>query len=171
MPFVALRVPIALLHQKVYPTGHRLERFEKKAFEPKSKKDDERVTNIVRVISSVASDKPPLTILERVPHIRKYFLLMGDADPEEVMCRGCGVVCGDVTERNPHFKKCFGRIKVAVDACVKDGKCVICDTPLNKVKLEVDFYGAPVCSENCMHIWDYFSPEIFEEYLKQGKGE
>lgn len=169
MPFVALRVPIAILHQKVYPTSHRLEKFEGREFDPKKKKDEERVSNIVRMISSVGGRAQNL--LERVPHIRKYFMLMGDDDPEAVMCRACGTVCEDVTERNPHFKSCFASTKRAVDGCIKDGKCVVCDTPLNVVAVEKDFYGAPVCSENCLHIWDYFNPDVFEHYLKQGKEE
>lgn len=169
MPFIPLRVPIALLHQKVYATSHRLPKWEAMELKKEEKKPDTELPvsayNPFRLI-----ELRSLNLFERVPYLRKFFLLMGDEkEPETVMCRACGEVCEDVTERTPHFRKCFSVVNKTITLLVKEGKCVICDAGITPGNVEAHFYGAPVCSEQCMNIWDYFAPEVFEFYLREGK--
>ena len=166
-PYKALRVPIPLLHQKVYPTSHRLPKWEGVILDDKGKvvTPDKKEADASRVISPCVSTTchtkvaDGVNIFESTPYLRRFFFLVDDK--ERVICRYCGEVAEIGSKRSEHIA-CYKAISLTLKKMVKDELCAICEQPIDKIKVDQDYNDVPVCDENCMYIWERHNPDAFE---------
>ena len=111
-PYKALRVPIPLLHQKVYPTSHRLSKWEGFVLKVKDgivdfsstvKVDAARVISPSAVSTSVTPQYKRvenMNLFEITPYLRRFFLL--EDEKERVRCRYCNEIAETLLERTDH---------------------------------------------------------------------
>ena len=165
--YKALRVPIPLLHQKVYPTSHRLPKWEGVTWADKGKvvTPDKKEVDASRVISPCVSTTchtkvaDGANLFKSTSYLRCFFFLVDEK--ERVICRYCGEVAETGSKRSEH-SACYKVIHLTLKKMVKDGLCAICEQPLDKIKVHRDYNGVPVCDENCMYIWERHNPDAFE---------
>jgi hypothetical protein len=150
--YKALRVPIALLHQKVYPTSARME-----AWKPL----DEPKTALIRVdasrVISPGGAKDNLFTVQ--PHLRRFFFLVDGAF--RVTCRRCLEVCASIDDRNDHTK-CYYAISETLKSLARQHQCLICEVELPQRWTIDTFNGVPVCSQTCLSTWDNMNPDLFD---------
>lgn len=163
--YKALRVPVALLHQRVYTTSHRLEKYEPLVI---PEKKETKVTAITvqpaRVISPRAViPKDPTNLFEKDAYLRRFFFLLDDAF--KVECRVCGGHCATDMDRSEHVR-CYYPASQTLKRLVEDKVCTVCEQPIDKVQVGLEYHGIPVCGADCMYVWDRFNPEAFEFEMK-----
>lgn len=152
--YKALRVPIAILHQKVYPTGRRLARWE--AFEVE--KEEEPLAVIVRAVSANPLDP----LFTRMPYLRRFFTTVDGK--ERAACRLCGEEAESAEERSVHINKCYAMTSRILNQLIEIGKCAICESLLpERVVVSTRYDGIAVCSPDCLEQWDWWNPVSFEE--------
>jgi hypothetical protein len=159
--YTPLRVPIVLLHQKVYPTGHRLEHLvplEK----PKLALPARIWVDAGRVISPsvVAVKNDSDNLFERLPHMRQYFVLLDGK--ERCECRACNEEVTNAEQRMRHINECGPLIRRTMLELRNDKICVVCQTPVSADEVWRNYYAVPVCSEQCLYVWDGFNPDEFK---------
>ena len=157
------KVPMALLHQKVYGTARRLDKLTIIEFPKK----EEKKTAIVsidrgRVIS------PGVKISDNVfgqeGWLRRFFFML--EPPDRLQCRSCGDQVVGSAARSGHTA-CYLPTSQALREIMKDELCVVCEENLKGFGSE--FMGLPICSEACFSIWEHHNPEAFEWALSRVK--
>jgi hypothetical protein len=166
--YQALRVPIALLHQKVYDSGHRLDKWEgivirRPAFEQYPSYASYIDRNPARVISpSVGPHYDHIhTLFDSTPYLRKHFFLTDGIS--KVMCRYCGGEAADAEGRWTHTQTCYTHNDKILAQMVKKGICAICQQPMSESVAFLEYNDCPVCGEECCSCWDYFEPESYTQ--------
>jgi len=167
--FKALRVPIALLHQKVYNTAHRLDKWEGITFPPEKPVVrqtshyngwfDNRVNQPNRIYDVMHN-----LFDSSFAYLRQYFYLIDGVD--KCVCRGCGKQADTLEERHSHFS-CYRVIREILEELRQTRICAICGDATNPIACNSDYDGAPVCSDTCMYCWDCMSPDLFEFFLEK----
>lgn len=163
-----LRVPIALLHQRVFGTSRRLPKW-----------DLELTERLKAPIKPVQRIVPPSTLLEtrktwtispgqgifrHLTYLRRNFYeLQGD-----VVCRNCGEVARNANDRLNHAN-CEGEIAETCKRILTEGMCVICQAEIfeDDNTISICYCGAPVCSIECLAFWDSMNPPDFHTVLKE----
>ena len=162
--FKALRVPIALLHEKVYETSHRLP----KLVRLKPKKDDQ-LEHIkaqfgpgpLRVISPSAPVGVQLTPFEKNPLLKRFYWLTQSQNI--LMCRACGKAAFTDADQASHTLKCWPTINAVLMRLKAKNKCVICEQPLDHSTLPNAFHGLPVCTNAaCKTTWERVIPPAYK---------
>jgi hypothetical protein len=166
-------VPIALLHQKVYSTSHRLEPLEHIVV-PKRRSliVPFNVVKTEPVIQSVnpTRNNPLGHPFEVTPYFRRYFVRMHHND--WLTCRFCGLIARDPQDRSKH-NFCFRKITEILDKMSDQGICAICEAPFEpgKRSKDVEWYGIPVCDKVCLDTWDVLNSQGFEFEVSQAMKE
>ena len=166
-PYKALRVPIPLLHQKVYPTGQRLPKWEGVVFNAKGAvvTFNAKATSVSATSSSCGTARCATSfagaesVFERTPYLRRFFILVDGK--ERTICRLCGQVAVNSKERSEHVG-CYKPLSLTLKKLVKSGACIVCGGTIDKVKVDQDFNDIPVCDDICMETWETFNPDVFE---------
>lgn len=170
--YKALRVPVALLQQKVYSYGQRLPAWTGILLDDKGKtvvSDASRVTSPSAALLVVARKvEPDSNLFTNTPWLRRFFFLVDDK--ERVTCRSCFEIATTGEERKKHTI-CYKPIARTLALMVKDGACAICEQNLDPVAVDKDFNGVPVCSESCLFIWDRMPPDSFDFEMAAVKAE
>lgn len=163
-----LRVPIGLLHQRAYTTSRRLEPI-KHMVDAELKPLTQRRMGIGGPVSVPvypgfgARRDEVFTVMRNVfdvsAYLRKYWVLLDGIS--KTACRGCGEFADTPRERNEHYE-CNKDIHFVINELIKQEVCVICEGSLKNAPVVMNFYGCPVCSDECLDIWDVMVPNAFE---------
>jgi hypothetical protein len=173
-PYVALRVPISLLHQKVFSTSHRLEKWTGVVL-PEKKEVTVPKIDTSRVISPCAASSAfcnqpakdnDVDTFKTIPYLRRFFEYVNRM--KKLQCRVCGEFTSNSQERMEH-QACYKACGMALDKLVKDGLCVVCEKKIDREKVKAEYNSIPVCDDNCMLAWEWFSPEAFQLELEIAK--
>lgn len=155
----ALRVPVALLQQKVFSTSHRLEEFKKletpvvRAFGP-----FDHGSQVARSMSI------PKAFWEN-SQLRRAFYSISNHDENALACRACNVQTHSLMERSDHAK-CFGIIHATLQKMIEDGQCAVCTTRIEPQSHWVNVYRIPICSDSCCRTWERWVPMAFRQAME-----
>lgn len=177
--YKALRVPIALLQQKVYPQGRRLAGFVPLVPEkPKIEIDHSRVISpgatgvhfVPRINAALAGHlKTDTSLFTRMPYLRRFFFRVGNG--EWLKCRGCGELAKTEAERAQH-PECQKAVSKVLRKIMSDKSCVVCDKRItNPYETSGGTWGIPICCDACLQMWDFFNPEAFRFELGAMQGQ
>jgi hypothetical protein len=152
--FKALRVPISLLHQKIYDTSTRLDRRtplvqEKKVVSPEVQKHADNITYM--------------------GYLRKFFY---KKDASTLVCRICGEEAKTMDERVKHYAEACYMVGVKVlRMMMHDSQCAVCEQVFTDATQphEAERDNIPVCCEGCMELWDISSPDAYKQELVVAK--
>lgn len=153
--YQALRVPICILQQRAYGTPRRLPAL----IHPELKKPV--------VVTYPAVTNGLLHPFERLPYLRKNYYKAGG---NFIRCRGCDLIILNEEERRKHYS-CDTIINATISRLQDQKLCVICEAPLydSLVFMQAKYSGVPVCSKDCMCIWNELVPPAFEMGLNLEK--
>jgi len=165
--YTPLRVPIALLHAKVYSTSHRLERLVR--LEPKKEVKQTFMHVDNRVFTGPLDARfvvPPL--FDRRPFTRKFFVLTDGKDT--VTCRVCDLLARTEAERGEHLKTCFHTAMRALDKAKEQGICIVCNEPLDEIQKRrsaTEYLDIPLCGKDCLEVWDIWNPTLMVDLVDE----
>ena len=170
-------MPIALLQAAVFNTAHRLDPW-KGLVEAEVKPgswserrspydDDDEQLPSWKHFNPFNPEKRVYTItnnlFDQTPHLRKYFMLLDGI--ERTSCRKCGLIAINGEGRSKHVP-CYHPINLALREMMKQEHCAICEAPFVLAESMVAFNDIPVCSEDCLAVWEYMNPDSFELVLE-----
>lgn len=175
--YKALRVPIALLQQKVYPTSQRLDFWEGHLDE--AKKEEVKSVSII-LPAGFSSYSHPTTVagnvivptrasfyqtkgdnlFDTVSYLRRFFVYLQGGN--SVSCRYCNKEADDAVKRGAH-QSCMRIISEALRKLVINNVCLVCEEALKEGRDKSEYNGLPVCSDKCLKVWDWTCPELFDE--------
>lgn len=146
--YKALTVPIAILQQKAFPRGHRLDKFVPLPNKEEVKKAKEESRKL----------------FERQPNLRRWYY-SNDGD-EHVSCRACEKKIEGPQARATHTG-CYPIISDVIALYREEMLCCICEDPLpNLHRAFAEFEGIPVCSPQCMDAWEWMTPMSWGDHLE-----
>ena len=149
----ALRVPISILHGLVYPGGGRLA----KLVPLEKKKPTAPATRSI--------DCDDDFLFKRTPYLRRYFITLNQLDETE--CRACGGKSASPEGRRRH-NECYGIVCRALAAFENGEKCIVCEEPIaTTTRWRAEFQAVPVCSVDCLDLWDWYNPVHFQSVLDE----
>lgn len=148
--YKALRVPVSLLHQKIYDTSTRLD---KRTPITQEKKKEPVVT-----LPDIAMD------ITYMAYIRKFFYRVNS---KVLICRICGKEAHTMDERCSHYTQpCYEVGLRTLRVMVADRTCAVCEKELGAdVSSEAGRDGIPACSDACLELWDIMSPDAYKQEL------
>jgi hypothetical protein len=103
-----------------------------------------------------------MSLFQLQPYLRRFFILV-DFD-ERVMCRNCGDVAVNISERGKHLD-CYKAVNQTLKNLVTEGSCAVCNKQIDHMKVRDEYNDVPVCSDTCMDTWERMIPDAFEEEL------
>lgn len=182
-----LRVPVALIQQRIFATSHRLEPWqgmvdsELKPWEPQkhiwrgklfdaaggliSYEDDDDRLPLYPVNGVIIPEYSIMkNLFDKIPHMRKYYALLDGV--QRTKCRKCGGISTCNSERSEHVS-CYHTINCVIRALQLVGMCVICEAPIIKTDVIIEYNDIPVCSRECLVTWDRMCPDSFEFALEK----
>jgi hypothetical protein len=175
-PYKALRVPIAILQQKVYSTAQRLEPWEGIILAPEATK---KAITIIRPLPMYghgnygAGALPSVyarleaSLFDFLPYQRRYFTYLDGK--EQVNCRYCGEIATTTVQRGMHGS-CIQVMSRVLWELRETEKCIVCEEDLPGLSERPDdIHSIPLCSENCRDSWDWINPDGFMILLRAAR--
>jgi hypothetical protein len=144
--YKALRVPISLLHQKIYDTSVRLEK---------------------RV--ALVPAKKEVTLIEPSKSFYEQALLIGFYTKNDVLhCRACNKPCVKTQDRTEHYlETCRTAKQYVMGKLWSSRKCSVCSAPISMgtVTGNPRIDRLPVCGLKCAEEWNHGNPENYVDEL------
>jgi hypothetical protein len=142
---------MALIHQKIFPQGNRLDRMVKVEPPVKVQTTTPVTVTIQRALFEVNS------------YLKRFFYLVDTQD--KVVCRACAKTATGVQERSQHTG-CYAISSDAMAIYRQRNACAICVEPVASwTEANLNFDGLPVCSKECMEVWEWMNPMDWDDVM------